>query len=139
MTDDKSHRHVINMAARLVDNQAISYKEDVGDLRQVAAMDRSHDYVPEIKILKDTARILHDIADKVRSLEISSKVEGKSLKFTPVPGFTVEDENKDIPSVVPETLAKNPYGMVLTKDQQAPFELGIDNNGKPIPVEIKNS
>ncbi len=120
MTDDKSHRHVINMAARLVDNQAISYKEDVGDLRQVAAMDKSHDYVPEIKVLKDTARILHDIADKIRSLEISSKVEGQNLKFTPAPGFTGEENKGDIPNVIPEILAKNPYG-------------------KPIPVENKIS
>ncbi len=116
---DNINRQTINMAARLVDNQAISYKEDVGDLRQAAAMDKSHDYVSEIKVLKDTARILHDIADKIRSLEISSKIEGQNLKFTPALGYGVDD-NKDIPSVVPETLAKNPYG-------------------KPIPVENKTS
>ncbi len=105
MTDDKGHRQVINMAARLVDNQAISYKEDVGDLRQVAVMDRNHDYVPEIKVLKDTARILHDIADKIRSLEISGKIEGQNLKFTPAPGFTMGDDKEAIGAVKEESLS----------------------------------
>ncbi len=116
---DNNNRHIINMAARLVDNQAISYKEDVGDLRQVSTLDRSHDYVPEIKVLKDTARILHDIADKIRSLEISGKIEGQNLKFTPALGFTVEDDKEGIPNVIPKPLEKNPYG-------------------KPIPVEVKD-
>ncbi len=120
MTDDTSHRNIINMAARLVDNQAISYKEDVGDIRQIASMDKTHDYVPEIKVLKDTARILHDIADKIRSLEISSKVEGQNLKFTPAPGFTMENTKEEIAGVVSKPLEQNPYG-------------------KPIPVENKTS
>ncbi len=117
MTDDKSHRLVINMAARLVDNKAISYKEDVGDIRQIAAMDKAHDYVPEIKVLKDTARILHDIADKIRSLEISSKIEGQNLKFTPAPGFTGEE---NISGVVPETLVKNEYGKLMPVETKLP-------------------
>ncbi len=71
MMTDNLNRNVINMAARLVDNQAITYKEDLGDLRQIAALDKEHDYVPEIKIIKESARILHDIAEKIRDLKIT--------------------------------------------------------------------
>ncbi len=100
---DNINRHNINMAARLVDNQAITQKEELGNLRQLAVVDREHDHVPEMKLLKESARILHDIADKIRSLEIKSKVEQPTdLKFTPAPGFTIVDDKEEIGGVVSE-------------------------------------